>query len=137
MVWYDWHAWERAFWELRERAIPYNEVTYTLLLHGYLLSHRHVAENSYQVLEEMRQAETHPALLRLNQRMLDSAFELAEMGHRPQAARWRNVTLLCWHVAVRFQKKRQARLRDELEALEPNAALMLSPGDAQRWLSSH
>ena len=56
----DWSMWERRFWELKERAIPYDEVAYTLLLHGYLLSHRHQSENAFLVLEEMKQAEIHP-----------------------------------------------------------------------------
>merc|ERR1719343_1775104 len=95
MVYYDWSAWERRFWEMRERAIPYDEVTYTLLMHGYLLSHRHSGENAYHVLEEMRRAEMHPALVRLNQRLLDSSFELLELGHRPEASLWQNVARLC------------------------------------------
>lgn len=137
MTWVDWSSWERRFWDLRERAIPYDEVTYTLLLHGYLLSHRHAAENAYHVLEEMRRAEVHPAILRLNHRLLDAAFELRELGHRPEASMWRNVTRLCWHCAMRFQKKRRERLKHELQELEPDEALALGPGDARRWLRGH
>eukprot|EP00435_Cladocopium_sp_Y103_P037132 s17_g9.t1 len=110
----DWSTWERRFWELKERAIPYDETTYTLLLHGYVLSHRHQSENAYLVLEEMKKAETHPALVRLNERMLNSAFELQELGLRGEASLWQNVARLCFHSSVRFQKKRQKRLKKEM-----------------------
>merc|ERR1712232_935241 len=59
----DWGAWERCFWDLRERAIPYDEATYTLLMHGYTLSHRHSTASVFAVLEEMKQAGVHPVLL--------------------------------------------------------------------------
>lgn len=133
----DWGSWERRFWQFKERAIPYNEVTYVMLMHGYLLSHRHPAENAYLVLDEMRQAETHPALQKLSKRLLDSAMELRELNVLPQASRWLNVVRLCWHSSVRFQKKRKRRLREELEALEPDEVLALSKADAQRWLRRH
>lgn len=133
----DWGAWERRFWDLKERAIPYDETTYTLLLHGYLLSHRHQSENAYLVLQEMEKAETHPALLRLNERLLNSAFELQELGCRPEKSLWRNLTRLCFHCSERFKKKRQKRLRKELEALEPDDALALGPEDAKLWLRDH
>eukprot|EP00933_Yihiella_yeosuensis_P016909 TRINITY_DN1428_c0_g1_i2.p1 TRINITY_DN1428_c0_g1~~TRINITY_DN1428_c0_g1_i2.p1 ORF type:complete len:298 (-),score=63.12 TRINITY_DN1428_c0_g1_i2:111-1004(-) len=133
----DWSNWERRFWDLKERAIPFDEATYTLLIHGYLLSHRHQSENAYIVLNEMAKAETHPALLKLNERLLNSAFELQELGMRPEASSWRNLTRLCWHSAVRFQKKRQKRLRRELEALDPDDALALEPSDVQLWLRGH
>ncbi|CAE8619047.1 unnamed protein product, partial [Polarella glacialis] len=137
MCWSDWSSWERRFWMLKERAIPYDEATYTLLLHGYLLSHRHQSENAYLVLEEMKRAETHPALVKLNERMLNSAFELQELGNRPEASLWRNVLRLCWHCSVRFQKKRRQRLRHELEALEPDDALALEESNVTAWLRGH
>lgn len=137
MAYHDWNSWERRFWELRERAIPYDETTYSLLLHGYLLSHRHAAENAYMVLEEMRQAETHPALLRLNQRLLDSAFELRALGVQPPDTMWLNVVKLCYHSSARFQKKRRKRLQRELEALEPDEVLQLESKDAVQWLRDH
>lgn len=137
MVDSNWSSWERRFWDLRERRIPYDEVTYTLLLHGYLLSHRHSAENAYLVLEEMKRAETHPALVRLNERLLNSAFELRELGVQPEASRWQNVVRLCWHCSIRFQKKRRRRLYDELEALEPDDVLALGADDAVGWLRGH
>lgn len=137
MCYFDWSLWERYFWELKDRAIPYDETAYTLLLHGYILSHRHQSENAYLVLDEMKRAETHPALVRLNERMMNSAFELKELGVQPMASSWQNVVRLCFHCSVRFQKKRQKRLRAELEALEPDDALALDAENIRQWLSGH
>ena len=75
MVGLDWSTWERRFWELKERSIPYDETAYTLLLHGYVLSHRHQSENAYLVLDEMKKAETHPVSNSLFQHFFD-IFEM-------------------------------------------------------------
>ena len=40
------------------------------------------------------------------------------------------VTRLCYHCSVRFQKKRQKRLKAELDALEPDDAARLLKGRA-------
>jgi len=130
-------AWERCFWRLRERAIPYDEVTYTLLMHGYTLSHRHSTENAYMVLEEMKQAEVHPALVKINTYILNSLIELRESGNRPEERCWRALIRLAYHCCIRFQKKRGRRLKHELEALEPDDVLALGEDDAVRWIQDH
>eukprot|EP00929_Paragymnodinium_shiwhaense_P120770 TRINITY_DN92819_c0_g1_i1.p1 TRINITY_DN92819_c0_g1~~TRINITY_DN92819_c0_g1_i1.p1 ORF type:complete len:292 (+),score=42.62 TRINITY_DN92819_c0_g1_i1:60-878(+) len=134
---FDWGEWERCVWELRDRSIPYDEVTYVLLIHGYLVSHRHSSENAFTVLEEMRQAEVHPALVRMQERFINMAFDLQELGCRPMATLWLAYLRTSYHCSVRFQKKRQKRLRAELESLEPDEALALGPGDVKRWISRH
>lgn len=133
----DWGEWERGFVELRDRNVPFDEATYALLLHGYTLSHRHPSENAYMVLEEMKHAEIHPALVRLNQRFLDASFEFKELGVLPPQKSWQNLARLCLHSAVRFKKKRKDRLKRELLELEPDDVLALGPADAQRWISGH
>lgn len=133
----DWGEWERGFVELRDRNIPFDESTYSLLLHGYTLSHRHPSENAYMVLEEMKCAEIHPALIRMNQRFLDASFEFKELGVLPPQKSWQNLARLCLHSSVRFKKKRRARLKRELLELEPDDVLRLGPADAQRWISGH
>ena len=133
----DWGAWERSFWKLRERAIPYDEATYCLLIHGHVLSHRHTMEAAYSVLEEMRHAGFHPTLVRMNQRLLDTAYELRALKLRPLPALWQNMVRVAWHSSIRFQKKRQVRLRDELQALPPNEALALEPSHVRRWIQRH
>eukprot|EP00397_Hematodinium_sp_SG-2012_P065698 GEMP01096243.1.p1 GENE.GEMP01096243.1~~GEMP01096243.1.p1 ORF type:complete len:170 (+),score=28.44 GEMP01096243.1:249-758(+) len=115
----------------QEHGIPYDEVTYTFLIHGYILSHRHRSENAYLVLEEMRQARIHPAFIRLNERLVNSYFELLELKCRPTASAWQNLCRLCWQAAKRYQKKRIKNLKKELEALPANDVLRLTPEDIQ------
>lgn len=133
----DWGEWERTIWEMRDRSIPFDETTYIFLIHGYLLSHRHSGENACMALEEMRAAEVHPALFRLQERMLSAAFELQELDCRPEGRLWQHVARLSWHCTLRFHKKRRDRLKTELNALEPDEALSLQPPDIQRWLRRH
>eukprot|EP00928_Gymnodinium_smaydae_P010016 TRINITY_DN13760_c1_g3_i1.p1 TRINITY_DN13760_c1_g3~~TRINITY_DN13760_c1_g3_i1.p1 ORF type:complete len:331 (+),score=63.05 TRINITY_DN13760_c1_g3_i1:63-1055(+) len=133
----DWGLWERLFWELRDRRIPHDEATYAMLIHGYLLSHRHSAENAFVVLEEMRQAEVHPALVRLQERLVRTAFDLKELDARPDGLLWLHLVRMSWYCARRFQKKRQRRLRNELSALAPDEVLALQPNNAVQWLQNH
>ena len=50
-----------------------------------------VHQKPCSVLEEMRQAEIHPALVRLSERLLNSAFELQALGARPPKAAWQQL----------------------------------------------
>eukprot|EP00452_MALV-II_sp_L67-6_P000100 gene100-184_t len=129
----DWDTWEQTFAEFREQDLQYTEVTYTLLLHGFLLSHRHRSENAFLVLEEMKQCRFIPgALIRLNEGMLNSYFELLELDARPPPQLWQNVTRLCYHSALRYRKKRMQQLRAELAELPGDDVLRLTPADVQQ-----
>eukprot|EP00922_Rhytidocystis_sp_ex-Travisia-forbesii_P066169 GHVS01098241.1.p1 GENE.GHVS01098241.1~~GHVS01098241.1.p1 ORF type:complete len:283 (-),score=32.01 GHVS01098241.1:500-1348(-) len=63
----NWDKWEQLFTRFRSLGLPYDEVSYTLKLHGYVLSHRHKSEKAYLVIEEMKKAQMHPAVIRLNE----------------------------------------------------------------------
>ena len=74
----------------------------------------------------------HDAIIRLNEGMQNSYFELLELGCRPQPSLWQNIAQLCFHCAVRYQEKRLSRIRAELNELPPSEALKLTPKDVQQ-----
>lgn len=127
----DWNSWEQHISLFRQHGIAYDEITYTFLIHGYLLSHRHRSENALLVLEEMRHAGIHPALIKLNESLVNSYFELLELKCRPNPSSWQNVCRLCWQTAKRYQKKRVKRLKAELDALPANDVLRITQEDIQ------
>lgn len=58
-------------------------MTFTLLLHGYVLSHRHRTEQAFAVLEQMRACGfIHRNLIALNENFLKTYLELNEPGVR-------------------------------------------------------
>ena len=130
----DWSLWKSTLSEYRKQRIPYDEEAYTLMLHGYLLSHRHRSENAMLVLEEMRKAEIHPALLRMNERFVKTYFELLEENARPSAEGWERYVAIAWFAARRLAKKRTRSIRDQLRLLPPNEVLKLTESDIRNWI---
>eukprot|EP00921_Rhytidocystis_pertsovi_P020638 GHVQ01032929.1.p1 GENE.GHVQ01032929.1~~GHVQ01032929.1.p1 ORF type:complete len:520 (-),score=46.90 GHVQ01032929.1:94-1653(-) len=120
-----WDMWEQLFNQFRQFGLPYDEVSYTLKLHGYVLSHRHKSENAYLVLEEMKAAQMHPAVIRLNEGLLNSYFELHGIFCGPMRAGWQSLCRVTWHTAVRLRRKRQKRFMDSLYQLPHNEVLSM------------
>lgn len=126
----DWNSWEQLFGIFKERALHYDEVSYILLMWGYVLSHRHRSENAYLVLEEMRRSGfVNGVLLRYNESLLNSYFELAELNARPEPFAWQNVVRLAIHAAQRYQKKRVSKMELYLKSLNPDVVMQLTPLD--------
>ncbi|CAD7925549.1 unnamed protein product [Amoebophrya sp. A120] len=132
----NWNRWQQLFGEFKERRLAYCEVTYTLLLWGYVLSHRHRSESAFLVLEAMKNSGfVHGALIRANEGMLNSFFELQELHHRPVCANsWQNIFRLLLHCAQRYQKRRWKTAKQDLLALPPNTMLALDPADVKNVL---
>ncbi|KAL8270458.1 hypothetical protein Esti_005605 [Eimeria stiedai] len=70
----------------RKCGLKYDEVTYTLKLHGYILCHRQKPEKAFLVIEEMKAAGMHPAIIRLNEavltRLLSARGRIHNAGRR-------------------------------------------------------
>ncbi|CAJ1407862.1 unnamed protein product [Effrenium voratum] len=80
----DFKRFEATLEALRDRDIPFDEVTYNFAMYGILLHPRQVDELSREVLQDMEEdGRFHPALLRLQRGFLDSFFELKEVDAAP------------------------------------------------------
>lgn len=126
---------DKLFLELTNSYVPMDEVFYTLKLWGYVVSHRHISENAYLVLDEMKQADMHPVVVRMNQRMLESYMEMkniSAVGHRHM---WQNICKLCWQSSLSLMRKRRKAHLRRLRATHPNEAIaILSSRDGMRLL---
>ncbi|KAL8424275.1 hypothetical protein Efla_002893 [Eimeria flavescens] len=119
-----WAALTRKQWPLFERLLStywqcglnYDEVTYTLKLHGYILCHRQKPEKAFLVLDEMKVAGMHPAIIRLNEGLVISQMELQDIFCALPADAYQNLSKLAFHAAIKLQRQRRIRVRERLLA---------------------
>jgi hypothetical protein len=90
------------------------------------LSHHHPGSVSLLVLDKMKQDNIHASIVKLNEGLLDSYFELSDMGIRSSHNGWQNIVRLAWMCAARLRKKRMARVKNHLKTLPTRSVLELS-----------
>jgi len=132
----DWNRWESVVDLYKQHSLPLDEVSYTLVLHGYLLSHHHPASVALMVLEGMKNDNIHPAIVKLNEGLVNSYFELFDLGIRSSANGWQNLARLSWMSAARLRKKRMQRVRKHIESLPTVEVLKLTPVDVQKLIEA-
>ena len=128
----DWNKWEEVISLYQEHKLPLDEVSYTLVLHGYLLSHLHPSSVSLLVLDRMKQDNIHAAIVKLNENLLNSYFELSDMGIKSSMNGWQNLTRLAWMSAARLRKKRIQRVKQHFQGLPTSEVLKLTQADVKR-----
>ncbi|CBZ50302.1 conserved hypothetical protein [Neospora caninum Liverpool] len=133
----NWSFVDSLFTQFLQCGFYYDEVTYTLKLFSALLSHRSPSENAMLVLEEMKMAKMHPAIVRMNEGLLLSYFELGEIFCLPPASVCQNLCRVTWQAAVKLHRQRKHRLKRYLEALPPNVLLSLTQADVAQLLSKN
>ena len=125
----DWDKFEDEVKQLKSLGISFDEVTYTLLCHGYILSHRHPSSAALLVIGEMRAADMHPSIVRLNERLIHSQLELTDFGIRCRSHSWQNFTRLAFMSAARLRRTRQARVALKLKALDMDELFAMNKVD--------
>lgn len=132
----DWERWEGVADLYSQHSLPMDEVSYTLMCHGYLMSHHDPCSVALLVLDRMKHEKVHPAVVKLNENLLNSFFELSELGVKSRSNSWINVARLAWMSAARLRKKRMDRVREHLEKLPTEDVLKLSSGDVTSLIDS-
>jgi hypothetical protein len=125
----DWVKWEQIVDQYKEEELPLDEVSFSLVVHGYLMSHHHPSSMAILVLDEMKRQNIHPAIIELNEKLVDSFFELSEMGIKSSLNGWQNIARLAWMSAARLRKKRSKRVREFLKSLPTEEVLQLTVDD--------
>ena len=128
----NWNEWEEVISLYQDHKMPLDEVSYTLVLHGYLLSHLHPSSVSLLVLDRMKQDQMHSAIVKLNENLINSYFELSDMGIKSSLNGWQNVTRLAWMSAARLRKKRMQRVKQHFQSLPAQEVLKLTEADVRR-----
>jgi len=111
----DWKRFAACLEELRDRQVPFDEVTYTLSIFGILLNPRRDDALARQVLAEMaEEGKFHPSWLRFYEGFIDSYFELKEVDAAPNPWNLRKTAKTFWEVSVNFKRMRVKDLRGRL-----------------------
>ncbi|CEM33439.1 unnamed protein product [Vitrella brassicaformis CCMP3155] len=112
-----WDAFEEGLEALVGSGLPMDEVSFTLALHGCIMSKKHRSEEAWDVLQQMEEAHVHPTLVRFNKRLVASFFELSQYDAAPHPILWRKVLRSAWFVAASVRARRQRAIMYRAEQL--------------------
>jgi hypothetical protein len=125
----DWIRWESVVQLYHQHDLPMDEVSYTLLAHGYLMSHHHPSSVALMILEKMKRDSIHPTVVALNENLINSFFQLSDLGIRSSLNGWQNFVRLAWMSAARLRNKRAKRVKQKLDELPTKEVLEMSDTD--------
>ncbi|KJP88829.1 hypothetical protein AK88_01519 [Plasmodium fragile] len=102
---------EKEFENLYNELSMYHlkdEVSYTILLHGKLIiSDGGDMKECFKLLDDMKQNKVHPSLVRLNERLLCSYYELAKLNVKPRSKQWVKILRTVWFTSALIKARRQ------------------------------
>jgi hypothetical protein len=133
----NWDQFDLLLQEFPRNGISHDEVSYTMMAHGYLLSHRHVSSNALLVIEEMKTADMHPAIIALNERLILSHLAFVNAGIRPYSYNWQNFARLAWMSAARLRNSRARMIKTHLQALPAEVVIdRISANDVRKMIAN-
>lgn len=82
----------------------------------------------------MKRCYMHPAIIKINERMINSYLELEMIFCEPSKSLWMNVCRLTWEVSIKLNRERKRKLKEKLNSLPPNEVLKLTKDDLKLML---
>ncbi|ETB58652.1 hypothetical protein YYC_03806 [Plasmodium yoelii 17X] len=131
---YNFTLFENIIQQFLNEGHMYDEVIYSIIVHSYVMNHRKKIENAYLVIEEMKRCYMHPAIIKINERMINSYLELQMIFCEPSKSLWMNVCRLTWEVSIKLNRERKRKLKEKLNSLPPNEVLKLTKDDLKLML---
>lgn len=102
---------EKEFERLHSELSRYHlkdEVSYSILLHGRLIiSKGGEIKECFKLLDEMKQNKVHHSLVRLNERLLCSYYELTKLNAKPSNKQWVKILRTVWFTSALIKARRQ------------------------------
>ena len=124
----DWYKWKSIVGMYSGHNLLMDEVSWSLLLHGTLMCHLTANGQALLILENM-QSTVHPAVYSMNESLVNTFFELDDLGIKTSLNGWQNLTRLTWMSAARLRKKRANRVKVKLENLPTSRVLEISQNE--------
>ncbi|EUD67071.1 hypothetical protein C922_02655 [Plasmodium inui San Antonio 1] len=131
---YNFTLFENTIQQFLNEGHKYDEVVYSILIHSYVLNHKKKNENAYLVIEEMKRSYMHPAIIKLNERMINSFLELEMIFCEPSKSLWINICRLVWETSIKLNRERKRKLKEKLKLMPPNDVLTLTREDLKLML---
>ncbi|KJP89555.1 hypothetical protein AK88_00766 [Plasmodium fragile] len=125
---------ENTIQQFLNEGHKYDEVVYSILIHSYVLNHKKKNENAYLVIEEMKRSYMHPAIIKLNERMINSFLELEMIFCEPSKSLWINICRLVWETSIKLNRERKRKLKEKLQLMPPQDVLTLTMEDLKLML---
>ncbi|GAW79660.1 hypothetical protein, conserved [Plasmodium gonderi] len=131
---YNFTLFENIIQQFLNEGHKYDEVIYSILTHSFILNHRKRNEHAYLVIEEMKRSYMHPAIIKINERMINSFLELEMIFCEPSKSLWINICRLVWETSIKLNRERKRKLKEKLNLLPPNDVLKLTREDLKIML---
>ncbi|SBS96747.1 conserved Plasmodium protein, unknown function [Plasmodium malariae] len=104
-----------------------DEVSYSILLHGNLIiSDGNNIQNSFKVLNEMKEKKVHCSLIRFNERLLHSYYELTKLNAKPNKKQWLKVLRTVWFTSALIKARRQRFILRKVKNIKDDNSVALS-----------
>lgn len=117
---------EHYFNELNKYPLK-DEVSYSILLHGNLIiSKGENIKESFNILEEMKQKKIHCSLIRFNERLLYSYYELLKFNAAPNFHQWIKVLRTVWFTSALVKARRQKFILRKIKKIKMNKSVSLN-----------
>lgn len=111
----DFSRFDACMEQLRDRQLPFDEITYNFAVFGILMHPKKDGELARQVMAEMvEERRFHPALLRLLGGFVESYFELKEVDAAPNRDDLEKLARTMWQISVNFKRGRIKETRRRL-----------------------
>ncbi|KAF4709857.1 hypothetical protein FOZ63_033775 [Perkinsus olseni] len=113
----DWHRWQAAMDHFHHHNIPADEVTFSLMIFGYIMCPKHPGlDMAHSVLEEMKQCGfVHPTVVKFHEEFLMSLRELEAFDARPNTGNIRQIMRMFWQIAMLSKRRRIRLFHQEME----------------------
>lgn len=117
---------EHYFNELNKYPLK-DEVSYSILLHGNLIiSKGENIKESFNILEEMKKNKVHCSLIRFNERLLYSYYELLKFNAPPNSHQWIKVLRTVWFTSALVKARRQKFILRKIKKTKMNTSVSLN-----------
>ncbi|KAF4673127.1 hypothetical protein FOL47_010973 [Perkinsus chesapeaki] len=113
----DWHRWQAAMDHFHRHNVPADEVTFSLMMFGYIMCPKHPGlDMAHSVLEEMKQCGfVHPTVIKFHENFLMSLRELEAFDARPNTGNIRQIMRMFWQIAMLSKRRRIRLFHQEME----------------------
>ncbi|CRH00606.1 conserved Plasmodium protein, unknown function [Plasmodium relictum] len=104
-----------------------DEVSYSILMHGNLIiSNGENINESFKILNEMKLKKVHCSLIRFNERLLHSYYELIKLNARPNNNQWKKVLRTVWFTSALIKARRQKYILRKIKKIKKDNSVSLS-----------
>ncbi|SOV20127.1 conserved Plasmodium protein, unknown function [Plasmodium sp. gorilla clade G2] len=123
------------YYNMLEKYPLKDEVSYSILLHGKLLISKKKKDNKedyhdiikecFKIINEMKVKKIHASLIRFNEKLLLSYYELIKLNVRPTYKQWMKILRTVWFVSALVKARRQKFILRKMKKIKNKNSVSL------------